>query len=104
MWGLFVGVTWEFVLYSFYVEWQQRWPNKKRLADMRKNLMAGRHFDATKGQWSDDRDGLGQTGELTWLEYFDYVFELRYVGLSQDGLVHRWPKPALHGQGARLRH
>jgi hypothetical protein len=47
-----------FVLYSFYEEWQQRWLNKKRLADMRKNFKAARHFDVTKGQCSDDRDGL----------------------------------------------
>ena len=42
IWGLFVGVTLAFVLYSFYEEWQQRWLNKKRLADMRKNFKASR--------------------------------------------------------------
>jgi hypothetical protein len=54
MWGLFVGVSLAFVLYSFYEGWQQRRVDKKRLADMRENFNLGRHFDVTKGQWNDD--------------------------------------------------
>ena len=54
MWGLFVGVSLAFMLFSFYEGWRQRRMDKERLAHMRKNFEVGRHFDVTKGQWSDD--------------------------------------------------
>jgi hypothetical protein len=55
MWGLFVGISLAFALYSFYEGWQRRRVDKKRLADMRENFKLGRHFDVTKGQWGDRR-------------------------------------------------
>jgi hypothetical protein len=54
MWGLFVGVSLAFVLYSFYEEWQQRRLNKKHLAEMRKDFAGRRRWDVAKGQWVDD--------------------------------------------------
>jgi hypothetical protein len=53
MWGLFLGVSLAFIL-VFYEEWQQRRLNKKRLSEMRTKFKVGRHFDVTKGEWSDD--------------------------------------------------
>jgi len=52
MWGLFLGVSLAFILYSFYEEWQQSRLNKKR--QMRTKFKGGRYFDVTKGEWSDD--------------------------------------------------
>jgi hypothetical protein len=54
MWGLFVGVSLAVMLYSFIEEWQQRRLNKKHLTKMRKDFVAGRHWDVRKGQWDDD--------------------------------------------------
>jgi len=54
MWGLFVGVSLAVMLYSFIEEWQQRRLNKKHLTKMRKDFVAGRHWDVRKGQWNDD--------------------------------------------------
>jgi hypothetical protein len=55
MWGLFVGVSLAFVLYSFYEEWQQRRLNKKHLAEMRKDFAGGRRWDVAKGQWTNEK-------------------------------------------------
>jgi predicted PurR-regulated permease PerM len=54
MWGLFVGVTLAFVLYSYYEEWQQRRLDKKQLGKMRENVAKRRRWDIAKGQWIDD--------------------------------------------------
>ena len=56
MWGLFLGVSLAFILYSFYEEWQQRRLNKKRLSEMRTKFKGGRYFDVTKGEWSHERE------------------------------------------------
>jgi hypothetical protein len=53
MWGLFVGVSLAIALYSLIEEWQQYRLNKKRLAKMRRDFGAGRHWDVRKGQWDD---------------------------------------------------
>ena len=62
MWGLFVGVSLAFALYSFYEEWQQHRLAKKHLAKMRKDFAVGRRWDVAKGQWADDLQ-LGQRKE-----------------------------------------
>jgi len=56
MWGLFAGISLAFMIYSFYEGWHQRRVDKERLANMRKHFKIGRHFDVTKGQWSDDQE------------------------------------------------
>jgi hypothetical protein len=50
-WGFIVGLVFVYPIVETFGECQQRWSDRKRLAEMRKHVELKHSWDVRRGQW-----------------------------------------------------